>query len=209
MLPRIVVFKGENRDVLLSELDIDVNNLIVFEGGEAVVKDFRHWINSTVEILKGKNEYTALIWDAHLLSWECQAVLLKPLEEVEDAMQILLVTEDENLLSETILSRCVVERTGQNKKIEEIYWPRVSQCWREGSGACMELSDEVSQEEALVLAEEVIRKMRDSLRKEINPKRVEILKSALVLAEEMKARNLNVKLCLGEFLLMGWQLAKT
>ncbi|KKT67879.1 MAG: hypothetical protein UW62_C0013G0014, partial [Candidatus Collierbacteria bacterium GW2011_GWB1_44_35] len=41
-----------------------------------------------------------------------------------------------------------------------------------------------------------------------NPKRVEVLKGALLLMEEMRAKNLNVKLCLGEFLLKGWRATK-
>ena len=209
MLPRIVVFKGEDRNVLSSQLKLDENKLIVFEGSEAQVKEFRRWINSTVEILKNRTDFTAVIWDAHHLSWECQAVLLKPLEEMSERMNILLVADDPNLLTETILSRCVIDDMGEDRTEDAVYWPRVVKCFREGPGECMQLSDELNQEEALVLSCEVIKKMRSSLRDEINPKRVEILKRALILAEEMKAKNLNVKLCLGEFLLAGWQLAKT
>lgn len=208
MLPRIVMFKGKREDAL-ERLGVSDRDTIVYEGSQSNVKDFRHWINSTVETLKGRSNYTAIVWDAHLLSWECQAVLLKPLEEMGEAMQILLIVDDPNMLSETILSRCSVEDMRHERTTDIVYWTRVTRCWREGPAACMALSDSLSQEEALLLAEEVARKMRGLLREEINPKRVEILRRALVLAEEMRARNLNVKLCLGEFLLTGWQLGKT
>ena len=194
--------------MIRTHLGVGENNLLVFEGNEATVEDFRHWVNSTMEILKGSSEYAGLVWDAHKLSWECQAVLLKPLEEILDSC-FVLVADNENALAETILSRCSVERVGgalQNDN--EDYWQKVLECWKNGPGACVEYSEKLSQEEALRLAEEVIEKVKNMMEKEVNIKRVEILKKALLLYEEMKARNLNVKLCLGEFLLEGWRAVK-
>ncbi len=208
MLPRIVVWRGENREELHRHLNIEVSNLIIYEGSEANVVDFRRWINAAMETLGTRSEYAGIIWDAHKLSWECQAVLLKPLEELDKA-NIVLVTEAENLLAETVLSRCVIERVGTTEKSKEGYWARVMSAWKGGPAGCMALSDELTQEEALELSEEVTMKIREMMRDKVNPKRVEVLKGALGLMEEMRRKNLNVKLCVGEFLLKGWRAAKT
>ena len=190
-------------------IGVDENHLLVFEGNGAVVDEFRHWVNSTMEILKSGLKYSGLIWDAHLLSWECQAVLLKPLEEIEIG-KFILITEAENLLSETILSRCEVSRLDDiDDNLDDDYWVRTVRCWKEGPSACIALSDELKQDEVLELSGVVIRKLRELLRGQANSKRVEMLRCAMVLAEEMRAKNLNVKLCLGEFLFKGWLSAKT
>lgn len=207
MLPRVVVWQEDDRESLYQLLGLSVGKMVSFEGGEANVQDFRHWVNTTTEMLKGKLEYTGIVWDSHLLSWECQAVLLKPLEELGES-NFILVTQGENLLAETILSRCVVENLGA-KKVADKYWPRIIQAWKEGPASCIALSDELDQDEVLDLSEEVINKLRRSVREEVNPKRVEILSCAMNLAQEMRAKNLNVKLCFGEFLLKGWRLTKT
>jgi len=206
MLPKVVVWRGTDRAEIHKYLKVDGNNLIVFEGSEANVHDFRHWINMAMETLEKKPEYLGVIWDANKLSWECQAVLLKPLEETKKT-NIFLVTESENLLVETILSRCVVEFVETANTSEGKYWSRVIEAWKGGPAACMTLSENVSQEEALELADEMIVKLRLMVRDVVNVKRLEMLKGGLVLAEEMRAKNLNVKLCLGEFLLKGWKTA--
>ena len=206
MLPKVLVWKGDNRNEVKEHLGVRESCLMAYEGTTADVQEFRHWVNNVIEILKSKPEFIGIIWDAHLLSWESQAVLLKPLEELEKS-QIVLVTEAENSLTETVLSRCVLEKLDDNKAEENVYWPQVLSAWKEGPAACIALSDSLSQEEALVLAEEVLNKVHVLMRDRANKKRVEILKAALTLLEEMRAKNLNVKLCLGEFLLKGWKAA--
>jgi len=207
MLPRIVVWRGLDREEVHRHLNVKDNCVVLFEGSEANVKDFRRWVISAIDILGRKPEYSGIIWDAHKLSWECQAVLLKPLEELDQA-NIVLVTEAENLLAETILSRCVVESLATENVKSGKYWSRVLTAWKEGPASCIALSDELSQDEALELSEEIGLKIRGLLRDKANPKRVEVLKGALLLMEEMRAKNLNVKLCLGEFLLKGWRATK-
>jgi len=208
MLPSVIVWRGKDRREVYEHLDVDESHLLAFEGGMATVDEFRHWVNSTMEILKSGQKYSGLIWDAHLLSWDCQAVLLKPLEEIEIG-KFTLITDAENLLTETILSRCEIRRlddtiNGDN----EDYWVRTLRCWKEGPSACIALSDELKQDEVLELSVVVIRKLRELLRGRANSKRVEMLRCAMVLAEEMRAKNLNIKLCLGEFLFNGWRMAK-
>jgi len=109
MIPRVLVWQGKERSDIHNYLDTREEQMIVCEGSGANVVDFRRWVNSAMETLAANPKYIGVIWDAHKLSWECQAVLLKPLEETGEA-KIVLVTEAENLLAETVLSRCTVER---------------------------------------------------------------------------------------------------
>ena len=131
-------------------------------------------------------------------------MLLKPLEETGEA-EFVLVSSGDNLLADTIVSRCVVEILDEAVEEKNDFWTRVLECWKRGPSECISLSDSLSNEEALELAEIVCRKMRDKLGGAVSKKRLEILRSAMDLSEEMRSKNLNVKLCLGKFLLEGWQ----
>jgi hypothetical protein len=43
----------------------------------------------------------------------------------------------------------------------------------------------------------------------VNEKRIELLKAGMILTEDLRAKNLNVKLCMGDFLLKCWQVIKS
>lgn len=207
MIPRIIVFDTNERDALMEYLGVKDDKLLSVEGGEVKVGEFRKWVNNTMAVLYGKPTLRALIWDADLLSVECQSVLLKPLEELSENSQIVLVVSNENGLLSTILSRCVVEKVAlevKAKKDEDELWLSILNAWKKGPSECLRLSESADLERAKEVVDLVINKMANSFQNGVNQKRIEVTKQALIYESDLKQKNINFKLVLGDFLLQSW-----
>lgn len=208
MLPKIAVTVAEDRSMLLNQIGLSENYIMTFEGAGAKVAELRKWIYSSINIARQKPELALVVWGADQLNPECQAVLLKPMEELTEKVNLVLVVENENQLSPTILSRGVVERYAGDKKMTENYWTEVRKCWSSGPAACIAYTDQLTKEEMVPLLEEVIQKLSTGLTTEVNKKRLEILDLALGSLSELKQTNINHKLSLDNFLISSWRMIK-
>ncbi len=208
MLPKIAVGVFETKKDLLSIFDTEENAVLGFDSEEAKVSDLRSWINSATSILKTRPKYTIVIWNADKLNAECQAVLLKPMEELEPAMRMILAVENENLLLPTILSRAEVEYFVKPPVTDEVYWNEVRKCWSSGPSACIAFVDQLDKEKGILVMEEIIRKLKAGLTDEVNLKRLTILDKAVESLYELKQTNINQKLLLDHFLIDSWRIIK-
>jgi DNA polymerase-3 subunit delta' len=207
MLPKIVIGISQSRPELLKDLSLEENLVINFEGNGAKVDELRSWINTGVGIMASRPKYSLIIWDADKLSPECQAVLLKPMEELAEKMTLILVAENENRLLPTILSRGVCESHGTNVG-KTGYWDEIRKCWSSGPAACTSFVDGLEKEQAVLVMEEIVIKLKDSFMTEISEKRLLIIDLAITALAELKQTNINHKLSLDNFLLRSWKVIK-
>lgn len=208
MVPRVVVWSGMEREILLSRLGVRQEEILGYEGKGAAVDDFRHWVNTALGILGSRPSLKLVVWEADSLSWECQAVLLKPLEELAESLSIYLIVINENNLTPTIISRCMVvyhtDKVGSND-----YWPTLLECWKQGPASCLELADQLDLDAATKMINEAVYKLSSNLATGVNEKRLLVLNEVITCAEDLKQKNINLKLALGDFLLRTWGLIKT
>ena len=210
MIPKVIVWQSDNKEELLGKLSITNDEVITLDGSSVTVEDFRFWINNSINTISSRPGYKLMVWWADSLSWECQAVLLKPLEELDDKLTFYLVVRNESMLAETIISRCFVEKyVSESENNDQGYWEKVLNCWRNGPGACVEFSETIDKEKVEVMADELIKKMQSNLITEVNEKRLGILEETLNFSRDLKTKNLNIKLLTGDFLLRTWRLIKT
>lgn len=208
MLPKIAVSVSGDRTEFLKLAGLPENHIMTFEGGEAKITDFRSWLSSSLGIARHRPELALVIWDADRLSPECQAVLLKPMEELEGEMKMILVVQNENQLSPTILSRGVIEVYPSRSVTTEVHWSEVRKCWSSGPSASIAYIDRIKKEEAVPLVEEVIQKLKTGLATEVNEKRLAVLGAALECLQELKQTNINYKLAMDNFLIGSWRMIK-
>lgn len=208
MLPKIIVNGVGDREALLRDLSLSPTSIIVFEGNEGKVDDLRHWVNFGTNVAASSPEIGLIVWDADRLSPECQAVLLKPLEETRDKVKLFLVVANENSLLPTILSRCVVESKVTKTKSEEKYIKEMMKCMVNGPAEAIELSEKLTKEEMEVSIEEFIKKVQEGLLKEVNKNRLKILKKAIDCLAKLRFTNVNIKLAYSNFLISSWKLIK-
>lgn len=210
MLPKIAVAVAIPKSDLLKMMGLTENKIMSIEGDEAKVTDFRQWIYSSLNIAQNRPELSVVVWKADQLNPECQAVLLKPMEELTDKIDLILVVENENLLSPTILSRGVTERFVSSEIIDhDSQWSEVRKCWSSGPSACIALVDQLNKVETVPLLEEIIIKLKDGLTTEVNKKRLDILDLAITCLYELKHTNINHKLSLDNFLIGSWRMIKS
>src|SRR3972149_646842 len=88
MLPKIAVAVVSDRTMVLEQFGLTENHIIEFEGFGAKVTELRRWICSGLNVTQSRPELSLVVWDADQLSPECQAVLLKPMEELEEKVQL-------------------------------------------------------------------------------------------------------------------------
>lgn len=211
VIPKIIIWEGEERQKLLNHLGLIQTDILEIDSDSQglLVDDFRHFINKAIETLQGRPNYKLVIWSAELLSWESQAVLLKPLEEMKENMAVFLIVATESLLAETILSRCLIEKIAGEVKETENYWPRVLASWKGSPADCLELADTIEKGEALAFCKEVIKNLDESLAVEVSDKRVKLTEETLDLAKDLRIRNINVKLAVADYLLRAWEIIKS
>lgn len=209
MLPKIAVAVSYERSNLLNQIGLRENYTMVFEGTEAKVADFRRWIFSSINISRTRPELSLVVWDADKLSPECQAVLLKPMEELDEEINFILVVENENQLSPTILSRGVVNYYSSENVPVNTKWAEVRKCWSSGPSACIAFVDQLGKEEMVPVLEEVIIKLKTGLSTEVNKKRLDILDLAINCLYELKQTNISHKLSLDNFLISSWRMIKS
>lgn len=207
MLPKIAVSVSGDRTEFLKLAGLSENHIMAFEGGEAKIADFRPWLLKAINTAR-QRDLTLVIWEADALSPECQAVLLKPMEELEENVKMILVVQNENQLSPTILSRGVIEVYPSRSVTTEVHWSEVRKCWSSGPSASISYIDRIKKEEAVPLVEEVIQKLKTGLATEVNEKRLAVLGAALECLQELKKTNINYKLTLDNFLIGSWRMIK-
>ena len=210
MIPKVIIWQSDDREKLLEKLSVRSEELISVDGEKINVEDFRHWVNESIGIVQSRPNYRLIIWMAESLSWECQAVLLKPLEELGDDLTFYLIVKNESGLMATILSRCTIEKHENDSVVESSgYWEKVLACWKEGPSKCIELSDSMDKESAAKMINELTQKLNKNLTTGVSEKRLHVLDEVLKFSEDIKNRNINIKLCTGDFLLRTWKLIKT
>jgi len=209
MLPKIIVSNCALRNDLYTVIGIDEKNVMSYEGGEAKIDDLRSWILSAINIARRNNDLHVVIWEADKLSVDCQAILLKPLEELESEINLNLIVESENKLLPTIQSRCAVEYVGERLDVEPKYWNEIRKCWASGPAACIAFSDTLDKDKAKEMIREVIAKMKSSLEAEINEKRLKVIENALICLSDLEGTNVNQKLTVDNFLIGSWKLIKS
>lgn len=210
MIPKVIVWRGNDRKKLLDRLEIRNEELIAVDGDTIPIDEFRHWINQSIGMALSRPHYKLMVWLADSLSFESQAVLLKPLEELDQNLKFYLIVNNENGLMPTILSRCVVE-IHQSDEVSDLngYWEKVMDCWKNGPSSCIELSETMNKETAAEMAEEVLQKLKNNLTTGISEKRLAVLEETLKLIEDIKQRNINIKLAVGDYLIRTQKLVKT
>jgi len=208
MLPKIIVAGASEREVLLGRLNINTAQVMGFEGSAGKIDDLRHWINFGLNVAESSPEISLMIWDADRLSPECQAILLKPLEEVGERMNFYLTVTNENSLLSTIVSRCLVENTVTEEKEKDKYWKKIVPCFTKGPALGIALADELSKEEMEEALAEVILKLKTGLTSGVSKNRLKVLKGAIDCLAKLKFTNVNAKLAFGNFLIRSWKLIK-
>lgn len=209
MLPKIIVANCEERNALIASMDLREKNIMGYEGSDANVDDLRAWILSAINIARRNGDLRIVIWNADTLSNDCQAILLKPLEELDAEIDLRLVVRSEYKLLATIVSRCMVEYLHDEVSAEETYWNEVRKCWASGPAACIAFSDTLTKDEAKLMVREVITKLKDSLENEINEKRLKVIEIALASLADLEGTNVNHKLSVDNFLISSWRLIKS
>ncbi len=208
MLPKIAVGVFPDKKDLLQNLGLEENSILGFEGESSKVDELRSWLYSGINILRTHPSYSMIIWGADKISPEAQSVLLKPMEELEEAMDFVLVVENENLLLPTILSRAVLWDFKKPIVQSDDYWDEVRKCWSSGPAACIAFVDKLDKEKTISVMEEIVRKLHESLSGEITNKRLSILDLAITSLSELKQTNINYKLILDNFLISSWRIIK-
>jgi DNA polymerase-3 subunit delta' len=209
MLPKIIVSGALDRQVIKDRLSIYDSSIIALEGSDTKVDTVRHWINFGVNVVNGSPEMSLVVWDADKLSPECQAVMLKPLEESRDETNMYLVVTNENGLLSTVLSRCmVVDLLGQVED-NSMYWKRIRECFVKGPAACLAYADDLDKLEMEQSLEELIKKLKLGLIKEVSKSRLGVIKLAIECLGRLRKSNVNAKLAFGDFLISSWRMVRT
>ncbi len=210
MIPKIVVTPDKRADKNLEKTGLLLGKKVLTAGDEDMgVEDFRAWVGQTMRVMESSNEFAAVVRKADKLSWECQSVLLKPLEEMPENSVFVLLVESENGLVDTIRSRCELVDVEDEFGAEEKYWTEVTKCWKDGPAHCIKFSESLDAEAAEQMANEIIVKIRKSMESGVSEKRIEVLRLAEKLLTDISQGRLNTKLCVAEFLLSSWTATKT
>jgi len=209
MLPKIVSAVSSDRDLILDLLHQKIQNVLQFECVDAKITDLRKWIYSSSMISSQRNDISIILWNADDLSLESQSVLLKPLEEVSENVNIFLIVRNENMMLPTILSRCVSLKLKTDIEKLNNYWDKISICWKSGPASCISFVDDLEKDEYLSVITEVIEKMRSGIRTEVNNKRLLVLQKALNAYDEILNTNINGKLVMDNFIISSWRAIKS
>jgi hypothetical protein len=206
MLPKIVVSRSSDKEKIREKLGILLQKEISFETEGATVKDLRGWINFATTVTSQDKSYFLIIWDADKLSKECQAILLKPLEEKGAEGKYYLVVKKESGLLSTIISRCEVEKISMQDIDDGKYWRDMVSCWRDGPARCISFAEKFSDYEGVrSVFVEAADKLKKEIEKKMNQKRAVILKMAFGKLREMADTKVNPRLCLEDFLIQSWR----
>jgi len=208
MLPKIVVVGAQEKEVVLSKLEISSGSLMEFEGIGGKIEDLRHFINFGINVSAGSPSIGLIIWNADRLSPECQTVLLKPLEESAENICLILIVSNENGLIPTVLSRCLVTYLPRVNSNKNSYWKKILECFANGPAKCLSFADELEKNEMEIALEEVMVKLKTGLTEEVNKNRLKILKLTTDCLGVIRFSNANAKLAFGNYLINSWRLIK-
>ena len=206
MLPKIIVSDEFDREILLKKLGLSIATVMVYEGKEGKIDSLRKFVNFGMNMSSGLEDTNLLIWDADSLSYECQAVLLKPLEDSSKNLSLMLIVRNENNLLPTVLSRCVVTVQAKNNRKKEEYWKNVLECFSKGPASCISFSDGLEKTEIENVLEEIINKLKFGLETSVNKNRLKVLKLAIECLANVRFTNANSKLAFSVFLINSWRL---
>lgn len=191
-------------DKLRAKLDLSVDKV--------GVKELREWLKCLQWSEKGDGLNVYWIRAVQELSVEGQNTLLKSLEEIgENQLLVMTVDRQESLLA-TITSRCrVIKVNDESEKevMEEKVWREMVAGWKGDWSDMLAQSDKWADEDKEKLMERIINKLRQLLRQEPNPKRIEILTRALDCFADFKRTNTNPKLVMDRFLLTTMRVIRT
>lgn len=208
MLPKIVVASTLERGAILKHLGLTKGSVMEYEGAEARVDELRHFVNFGVNVNMGSDGVELIVWDADRLSAECQAVLLKPLEEASENLCLYLVVANENGVLPTVMSRCVSVALSGDELKKDSFWKEILECFSVGPSKCLALADELEKMDMEIALEEVITKLKSGLSKEVNRNRLQVLNLAIDCLAKLRFSNVNAKLAFGNFLISSWKLIK-
>lgn len=209
MLPKIIVTNTQEREALLVSLGLLASKVMEYEGSDGKIDDLRRFINFGAGVATGPQGINVVVWDADRLSPECQAVLLKPLEETSENMGLFLIASNENGLLPTILSRCLVTNNLINESGDFVYWKEVLECFSKGPAKCLSWADTLEKNEMEQAVGELIGKLKLGLDSEVNKNRLKILKLAIGCLSVLRSTNVNAKLAFGNFLISSWRLVRS
>ncbi len=210
MLPKIIVAKNAEREAVERLIGFDHGQIMAFEGDKAKVNEVRAWVSFGVGAMSGSAKICMVIWDADKMSPECQAVLLKPLEETKDETKIFLIAESENRLLPTVVSRCLVVRAEEQEMDDKKkYWEKVRECLRDGPAKCLSWADTLEKEEMPLVLRGVIEKLKTGLASGVSKNRLAVLGLAIEYLAILEQTNTNGKLAMGDFLLSSWKLIRS
>lgn len=208
MLPKIVVLGKHERKAWLSVMGLSPSLTMGYEGSEGKIDGLRHFINFGINVSAGSPDMSLVIWDADRLSQECQAVLLKPLEESSDKLRLFLVVTNENSLLPTVLSRCNVTNLSIDAETTSTHWKSVLECFSKGPAKALAFADSLDKQETENALREIILRLYSGLTEEVNNNRLKILKSAVSCLSMVEFTNVNHKLVFGNFLINSWRAIK-
>lgn len=208
MLPKIVAGFSEERKFFLESRLLEENFVLAIDASETNLVEFREWIVFCQNVVDSEGKYSMVIWNADKLSVECQGVLLKPLEEKKPMTKIYLLVEKEASLLPTILSRCEIETFKSGSK-KEIYWKDLVKGWKNSPGEILDYCERFEVEELGELLNEVIKKVKEELKNEVNKKRLKVVEIALETWQDIYQTNVNKRMALESFLLRSWRAIKT
>ncbi len=208
MLPKILIGYSGDKDGFFQQENLSENFVLFIDGGETNLTDLREWVTFCQNVLDDEGIYSAVVWNAGRLSAECQSVLLKPLEEKKVMTRMYLLTEKEQDLLPTILSRCEIV-AGTSLGRETTYWKDLLKVWKGGPGEILAFAEKFDFEKLEELLNEVVIKINFELQNEVTSKRLTILNIALNTLKDIHQTNVNNRMALENFLICSWKVIKT
>ncbi len=208
MLPKIVTgWQSETSEFLLN-FGINPANVLSIDGEKLPVNELRDWLNFCDNLSRSDSRYVLLLSGVDLLSIEAQNILLKPLEEKKDDVEMYLLVGNENKVLPTIISRCEVVTTKKMILVAK-YWLELLKLWRGQPADILAFCETFPIEDLNIFLTEVIARMKLEVGKGPTVKRIKIINVFLQTCEELSVGNVNKKMALENLLLKTWRLIKT
>lgn len=207
MLPKIVTgWQSDTSEFLLS-FGISQTDVLSIDGEKLPIDDLRDWLNFCDNLTRSDNRYVILLENADLLSTEAQNILLKPLEEKKDNVEMYLLVKNESKILPTILSRCEVIQAKKNI-LEAKYWMDVVKLWKGNPADIVSYCESFSVDELGDFLFEIVSRMRIEISKGVTDKRIKIINCFLQTCQEISIGNVNKRMALENLLFRTWRLIK-
>lgn len=208
MLPKIVTGWQSDLEEFLLNFGLSRSSVLSINCDKLLIDDFREWLNFCGNLTRSDDKYVLLLENADLLSAEAQNILLKPLEEKRDTVQMYLLVKSENKVLPTILSRCEMLATKKLVKNAK-YWLSLVKLWKSQPADIIGFCEIFPVEDLSVFMSEIVSRMKLEISKEATVKRIEIINCFLQATQESAIGNANKRLVLENLLLKTWRLIRT